>query len=99
MARYLVKAKAYVDGRIVEADEEVELVGKVREEDEHLELVPDKANEREARKEAEEVDAAIRAETIKAKLVDDAGAAIDEATPIEVVSRRLAEYKQANAFR
>ncbi|MDZ5453250.1 hypothetical protein [Labrys sp. ZIDIC5] len=99
MARYLVKAKAYVDGRIIEAGEEVELVGKVREEDEHLELVPDKANEREARKEAEDVDAALRAEAVKAKLVDDAGAAIDEATPIEVVSRRLAEYKQANAFR
>ena len=99
MARYLVKAKAYVDGRIVEADEEVELIGKVREEDEHLELIPDKANEREARNEAEAVDAAIRAEAIKAKLVDDAGAAIDEVTPIEVVSRRLAEYKQANAFR
>lgn len=99
MARYLVKAKAYVDGRIVEADEEVELVGKVREEDEHLELIPDKANEREARNEAEAVDAEIRAEAIKAKLVDDAGGAIDEATPIEIVSRRLAEYKQANAFR
>ncbi|WP_448950596.1 hypothetical protein [Labrys neptuniae] len=99
MARYLVKAKAYIDGRIVEEGEEVELVGKVRPEDEHLVLVDDKANEREAEREAQDVDAEIRAAAIKARLTDDANAAIDAATPIEVVTRRLAEYKQANAFR
>ncbi len=99
MARYLVLAKAYIDGRIVEEGEEVEFAGKVREEDEHLSLIDGAANKSQAKADAEKVDADIRAEAIKAKLLDDGNKPIDDKTPMEIVARKLAEYKQANVFK
>ncbi len=99
MASYLVKATAYIDGKIVLEGETIEFAGKVRDEDEHLELVKDPANKRKAKEESDQTDADVRAEAIKAKLVDDGNHPISDNTPIDVVTRKLAEFKQANAFR
>jgi len=99
MARYLVKAVSYIDGRIVEPDEIVEYSGKVGPEDQHLELVDDASNKKQAKAETEQVDVDVRAEAIKAKLLDDGNNPIDDKTSMDVVTRKLAEYKQANVFR
>ena len=100
MAKYLVKATSYIDGRIVQEGEEVEFEGKVRpDEDDHLEIIDDAANKKKAKADAEKVDADVRAEAIKAKLLDDGNNPIDDKTPMDVVIRRLAEFKQANVFK
>ncbi|WP_448953069.1 hypothetical protein [Labrys neptuniae] len=99
MARYKVLAKAYIDGRIVEEGEEVEFSGKVRPEDEHLVPIDDTANKRQVKADAERVDTDVRAEAISLKLLDDGNQPIDANTAIDVVTRKLAEYKQANVFK
>jgi hypothetical protein len=107
MPRYLVKELSYIDNKLVEAGEFVELASdRVGENDEHLELAPlDDTPKGKAAAKAEQasinksVEDAERAEAIKAGLADDAAKPIDDKTPQEVVHRRLAEFKQGNAFR
>lgn len=102
MARYLVLATAYIDGRIVEEGEEVDFSGKVRKEDAHLQLIENPKNERLAEKEAQETDDEIRAKAISAKLTEDGtaeGKLIDAETPMDVVTVRLNDYLSSNPFK
>jgi len=102
MARYLVLATAYIDGRIVEEGEEVDFAGKVRKEDAHLQLIKEPKNAKAAAEDAAATDDEVRAKAIDAKLTEDGtaeGKLIDAVTPMDVVTVRLNDYLSSNPFK
>lgn len=101
MARYEVLAESYINGVIVKPGDVIEYDGLVRQEDRNLKPVDDKANVAASKADAQTANEALRAAAIAAKLTEDGkadGKPIDADTPIETVTLRLAEYKQANTF-
>lgn len=107
MALYKLIAPAYINDRFYSKEDIesagatgliVDYSGKVRPEDMHLQLVEGAANEKAAASDAKAQDDADRAAAIAAKLRDDDNNMIGKDTPMEVVIRKLAEFKQSNAF-